>query len=393
MNPSPRAAEAPANHAPPAASPSAPASWPLDVLQLHLQAADASVRARALAMVLRPDAPLDACVDALLTCATLSEDDATLLPLVAVALGGVATTTATTAAATTAKVHDQLARLTDARYPVAARLFAAHGLFRQNCLPAVAIAGVVDLLTVEDAGARKVALLAITSFASTCGAALAATVAALPGERWQTELLTALARSAGGDDLARQRVEDFLLRQLQGQPLVPAGVAGYAALATLNPDGAALPTLTRLATTTTDAAARPAAFAALAALGSGARRAAPELARALSACDDPAQEEALCRALVQIGAEASVLPLDRVQARIASAPDRSAAAHCLLVCMHPKLFATLAPLIAARHVQASAALQAVLAQTHQTLCGRAPDPAPLPSGKDGNHVHGGSAWQ
>ena len=89
----------------------------------------------------------------------------------------------------------------------------------------------------------------------------------------------------------------------------------------------------------------------------------------LVASDDPEREEELCQALLQIRTDAREIPLQRVIARIGDAPDRSAAAHCMLLCLHPKVFANTAVLVMQRFETASNTLKSVLARTYQTLTG------------------------
>jgi hypothetical protein len=54
---------------------------------------------------------------------------------------------------------------------------------------------------------------------------------------------------------------------------------------------------------------------------------------------------------------------------VQSAPDRSTAAHCMLLCLHPKEFAKAATLVQQRFTAAGDALRSALAQTYKTLTG------------------------
>jgi hypothetical protein len=89
----------------------------------------------------------------------------------------------------------------------------------------------------------------------------------------------------------------------------------------------------------------------------------------LAATDDPAREELLCRTLVRLRSPAQDLPVARVLQRVQSAPDRSTAAHCMLLCLHPKEFLQAATVVQQRFLAASEALRKALAQTYKTLTG------------------------
>jgi hypothetical protein len=163
------------------------------------------------------------------------------------------------------------------------------------------------------------------------------------------EALQALVRSAGDDSNSRAKVEAFVMRSLAGASLVPTGIAGYAALARLNPQGAADEPLSP-SSPSASSAARP-------------------LAQMLTATDDPQREELLCRTLVRVRSPHREVPIARVLQRVQNAPDRSAAAHCMLLCLHPKSFAQAAVIVQQRWRTASEALQKALAQTYKTLTG------------------------
>ena len=343
--------------------PSAPVIWPVEVLAMHLVAADANVRFLALNMAIRPGAPVDGCVDQLVSAADLNATDALALPLVAVALGGI------TPGRGLVKVHECLAGLAGASHPMPVRMFAAHGLFRHKCMPDSAAQSVASMLLVDDANARKIALLAISPFAARFAAQIAGAVASVTPDKWTSEALGALGKSAENEAAAKKTVEAYVMRSLAGQAIVPTGIAGYVALAQLNSGGPALVALTRIATDSADRLQSSAAIKALVQLGETARPAAKDLAKMLVASDDPEREEELCQALLQIRTDAREIPLQRVIARIGDAPDRSAAAHCMLLCLHPKVFANTAVLVKQRFETASNTLKSVLARTYQTLTG------------------------
>ena len=330
---------------------------------MHLVAADARVRFLALNMAIRPGAPVDGCVDQLVLAAELNATDALALPLVAVALGGL------TPGRGLVKVHECLAGLAGPGHPIPVRMFAAHGLFRHKCMPDSAAESVASMLLVDDANARKIALLAISPFAARFAAQIAGAVASVTPDKWTSEALGALGKSAENEAAAKKTVEAYVMRSLAGQAIVPTGIAGYVALAQLNSGGPALVALTRIATDSVDLSQSSAAIKALVQLGETARPAAKDLAKMLVASDDPEREMELCRALLGVRAEARDVPLQRVVARVGEAPDTSAAAHCMLLCLHPKEFANTAVLVQKRFETASDTLKAVLARTYKTLTG------------------------
>jgi len=346
-----------------AAAPTSIALWPAEVIAQHLLSDDATIRARALGMALMPDAPVNDCVDELVKCVPLNEGDDAALAMAAAALGTIQPARATPA------VHDALAALSADSNAVPVRVFAAHSMFRLACLPPAAADSVAGMLFSDDDGARKVALLALTPFASQYAGPIAAAVARTPATAWTQEGLAALARSAGNDGAAKRTVDAYVMRSLAGQPIVPTGIAGYLSLAQLNGGGSALAALVRIAVSATDAAQSEAALKAIGQLGDTASGAAPDVAQLLVTCDDPAREELLCRTLLQIKAPSRDIPLPRVVQRVGSAPERAAAAHCMLLCLHPKDFAPAAVAVRQRHASASDALKPGLAQAFKTLTG------------------------
>lgn len=352
-----------ARSAPPPAAATVIALWPVEVLAGHLVSDDPIVRTVALGMAVQPGAPVDGCVGALVTCAQRSSNDALASQLAATALGSLRPPSATEA------VQSCLVAFLAPERDMPVRIAAAHALFRLACLPAAAQDSLCSMLLVPDPSARKVALLALSPFAKGAAGAIAPLVAATAPAGWTVEALQALVQSAGQDASSRSKIEDFLMRSLAGAPLVPAGIAGYVALARLNPQGAAIAALVRVAGDATNHDASSAALDALGELGEAARPAAKSLAQMLAATNDPAREELLCRTLVRLRSSPGDVPLARVLQRVQSAPDRSTAAHCMLLCLHPKEFAHAAAIVKQRALAAGDALQKALAQTYKTLTG------------------------
>ncbi len=249
------------------------------------------------------------------------------------------------------------------------RIAAVHALFRLGCMPAAGQEPVCAMLFDPDPNARKVALLAINPFARNAAGVIARHVAATTPASWTVESLQALVSSAGDDAGSRSKVEAFVVRSLAGVPLVPAGIAGYACLARLDPRGMAMAALVQVAADAGNPQASGAALEAVGALGQTAQAAAGRIAQMLTATDDPAREELLCRTLVRLRSPVRDVPMARVLQRVQDAPERSTAAHCMLLCLHPKEFAQSALLVRQRFLAAGQALQKTLAQTYKTLTG------------------------
>jgi hypothetical protein len=339
------------------------ALWPVNVLAAHLSSEDPIARTVALGMAVQPGAPIDQCVDALVTCGQRSVGEALASQLAATALGSLPPASATEA------VQGCLVTFAVAGREMPVRIAAAHALFRLGCLPRASHEPLSSMLLDPDPNARKVALLALSPFATGAAGAIARQVAAADPAHWTLEALQALVKSAGEDTASRGKIESFVMRSLAKVPLVPAGIAGYALLARLNPQGAAIAALLQVAGDASNREASSAALEALGELGETARPAAGNVAQMLAATDDPAREELLCRTLVRLRPTAKDVPIARALQRVQSAPDRSTAAHCMLLCLHPKEFAQAATVIQQRCLAAGDALQKVLAQTYKTLTG------------------------
>jgi hypothetical protein len=348
--------------------------WTAQKMRDGLLSDDPALRLHALAMTVQPNAALDDCVPAIVSCLDASREDAAACQLGAAALSMVTRDSEKTAAV------NCLALLAADTYPPAVRIFAAHGMAQLANVPAPAWPGLAQMVFSDDTTMRQVALRAATPFA-VAGAPFFAQVAAqATPAKWTTEGLTALVKSAGASDDSKARVEKFILQSLEGQALMPTGVAGYAALAHLNPNGSAPSALAQIAAGDNDEAAL-ASIQALGQMGESAKPVVPKLSQALLGSDDPVREEALCRALLLIKFRVNDVPLPRVMQRIETGPDRAVAAHALLLSVHAKSFAAAAPIIATRYATSGDALKRVLDELHHQLVGKrlAPDQAPPPS--------------
>lgn len=336
--------------------------WSVDQLRAGLLSEHHDTRVHALAMSVQRDAPVDQLVNELAQCVGACRIDPIALQLAAVALGMVKRTSERANAA------DVLATLATVENALAVRIFTAHGFAQLGQIPATAWPHVSLMLFDQDATLRQVALRATTPVATQGAAVIASVVAGTPPDKWTTEALAALALSAGSSADGMQRVEQYVLRSLQGQALLPTGIAGYAALARLNPSGVAPQALAKIASAEDNATAL-AAIAAIAQLGAAGKPAIPGLVQALIQTDNPDREEAVCRTLIALQIEASDVPLQRTLERIEQGPDRVVAAHSLLLSLHAKSFGQTAPVVALRYAKSSVALQGVLNELHHQLSG------------------------
>jgi hypothetical protein len=336
--------------------------WSVEQLRAGLVSAEHNVRVHALAMSVQPNTPVDEMVAELSQCVDACRADAIALQVAAVALGNVKRPTEREAAANT------LATLATSDNALAVKIFAAHGFAQMGIVPTQSWLAVCQMLFDADATLRQVALRAVTPVASHGAAVIAQFVAGVPPEKWTTEGLSALALSARSSPDSIARVEQFVMRLLKGQALFPAGVAGYAALARLNPSGVAPQALAKIAAAEDEATAL-AAITTLSQLGESASQAIPGLVDALSRTESSVREEALCRALLSMRISARDVPLQRTMERIERGPDRSVAAHALLLSMHAKAFGQAAAVVAFRHSTASVALRPVLNELHCQLSG------------------------
>jgi hypothetical protein len=339
------------------------ALWPADVLSRHLVSEEPTTRTTALGMALQTGAPVDACVQALVRCVTLSIGDPLAAQMAAAALGGL------TPSCATPDVHECMAQLAMPTLSTPVRITAVHAMFRLKCLPQAAHDSVCSLLLDTDSNARKVALLAISPFAREAAASIAKQVAGTSPDRWTSEALHALARSAGDDNHLRSQLEAYVMRNLPSAPLLPTGIAAYGALAQLNPQGPAITALVQVAGDVSNPEPSWVALEALGELGAAAQHAAKSVAQMLLTTDDPAREELLCRTLLRLKPSAKDLPLARILQRVENAPDRACAAHCMLLGLHAKDFAPAAAVVSKRFALASAPLGKILSQVHQALAG------------------------
>jgi hypothetical protein len=337
--------------------------WTIEKLREGLMSSEHDKRIQALAMSVQPDTPVDEIVTELAACAAACRSDPIALQVAAVALGNVK------GAARKSDAANALATMATPDHALAVRIFSAHGFAQLGAVPQAAWPALCQMLLNEDSTLRQVALRAATPVATQGASAIAAAVAAASPEKWTTEALAALALSAGSSSDGMQRVEQYILRTLQGQALMPAGIAGYSALARVNPSGVAPQALAKIASAEDNRAAL-AAILAISQLGENGRAAIPGLVLALGQTEDPEREEALCRALVALRAGADDIVLPRTLQRIEHGTDRVVAAHALLLSMHAKTFARAAPIVAQRHSKSSVALQSVLDALHVQLAGR-----------------------
>jgi hypothetical protein len=344
-----------------------PPPWPVEHVRAGLVHVDERVRIGALAQALQPDAPIDHWVPELLRCAELSRGDGAALLLVATLCTQLKTNNSKDAALPC------IVSLVAVDSPAPARGMAANALWLYQCVPAEAWPGLAQMVFSPEEGLRKVAFSAALAHA-VAGAPWIASAAAQVGSRgWTTEGLDLLAASAGTSEAKKKQIEDYVMRSLKGETSVTIMVAGYAALARLNPKGPGTLALTQVAGA---APAWPDALLALTALGQlgdRAQAAVPGLVKQLESTEDPEREDALCKTLLELKITDREVPIARVVQRIESGPDQSVVAHCIFLSLHRKPFARLAPIVAARfaHASTSEPLKLVLDAVHEMLAGTA----------------------
>ncbi len=338
-------------------------AWPPEKLRAGLLADDPNLRLEVLGLTVQPESNIDGCAEAIVSCVVRGVDEPLVAQIAVVALGNVRVQSERPVAVAC------LVTLCAPAYPADVRAFAVHGLAQQGVIPEAAWINIAPLLFDEDSYVRKGVLHAIAPFAALGATHIAQCTAARSPSQWTSEGLTALALSAGTSDDNKRRIEQFILRSLQGQSMFPAAVAGYAALAKLNPKSVAPVALARIAHDADDQTAL-AAIDAIVSLGASASAALPVLVEALEKTENMDREQALCNALVHLQIRAADVPLPRVVERIGSGPGPSVAAHCSLLCLHPRVFAATASVVASRHARAGEALQEALSAVHQTLVGK-----------------------
>ncbi len=348
--------------------------WPHDRTQTGLIADDASTRMTALAMAIQPGAPVDQWVQELVRCVELSRGDEIALQVAATVFCLLKTPAAQQLALPC------LVTLATVENPPPVRRAAAHCFWLYKCIPAGAWPSVSQMVFSGDADLRVVAFGAALPHAEAGASEIAATAASVGAAGWTTEGLDLLAASAGASEPKQRQIEAYVMRMLQGETKVPAMVAGYSALARLNPKGAGVAALVQVAGTAPDWSDGKLALAALRQLEEKGRSAVPALVKQLVETDDPDREDALCHTLLRLQITDREVPIARTMQRVESGPDKSAIAHCIFLGLHAKAFARAAPVVAARYAKASDALKDVLNATHEMLTGTLLKPA-VPANK------------
>lgn len=341
-----------------------PELMPHERITQGLVAEDASVRLSALAAALQPNAPIDRWARELVACVDLSRADETLLQLAATAfctlVAQPSRDVALPCVVTLATVENAL--------PV--RLAAAHCFWLYKCVPAPAWPSVSQMVFSTDPGLRKIAFAAALPHAEAGAADIAAAAAKVGAAGWTIEGLDLLAASAGKAESKQRQVEDFVLRTLRGETNIALLVAGYAALARLNPSGLGVSALAQVAGSALQWSDSMLALTALSQLEKPARAAIPALVKQLVETDDPAREEALCHTLLLLQISDREVPIARTLQRIESGPDQAVAAHCIFLSLHAKPFARAAPVLASRATKSSETLVPLLSAVHEMLTGK-----------------------
>ena len=341
-----------------------PELMPHERITQGLVAEDASVRLSALAAALQPNAPIDRWARELVACVDLSRADETLLQLAATAFSTLKTQPAHNVAL---PCITTLATIENVP-PV--RLAAAHCFWLYKCVPAQAWPSVSQMVFSTDAGLRKIAFAAALPHAETGAADIAAAAAKVGAAGWTIEGLDLLAASAGKAVSKQRQVEDFVLRTLRGETNISMMVAGYAALARLNPSGPGVAALAQVAGSAPQWSDSMLALTALSQLEQQARAAIPALVKQLVETDDPEREEALCHTLLLLQISDREVPIARVLQRVESGPDKAVAAHCIFLALHSKPFARVAPVVVTRATKSSETLIPLLSAVHEILTGK-----------------------
>ena len=338
-------------------------------LRVALLSDDANVRLVALTLTVQPDANIDGCVAAIASCVERGHDNPVISEIAAVALSNVIVDAEKPAAVAC------LLTIVAPENSMDARMWAAHGIAKHGLIPDAAWRHLAPMLFDEDMYVRKAVLMAIMPQVVHGATYIAQTVASVNPGKWTTESLTALALSAGASTDNKQRVENFLMRSLNGQPIYPTAIAGYAAMTHLYPKSSGPVALAKIAASDDDVAAL-AAIDAIARLGELGSSAIPGLVEALGATENAEREDAICKALIRVQVRAADVPLRRVLQRIADAEPYAVMAHSSLLCLHGKAFATTASVVAARHAKSDEDLQDALSDVHFALIGIKLDPVP-----------------
>jgi hypothetical protein len=348
----------------PAAAPATVTLWPAEQLRTTLQASDPAHRQVALAMAVMPESEVQACVAELIVCT--KEPDPAAQHLAVVALG---------ACPASRDSANALAGMLSPEHEMKVRISAAHSLFRIGLVPVEAHAGLARLLVVDEPPARKIAQMALSLADPGAASAVAQVVGETPAENWQIELLATLARFAR-EAGSSKKVEDWLLTALASAALMPAGVAGYAALATLAKGGPGLEALVKVACDAEELPARVAALDAIGNLGEIATPSAARLAGLLRVQNEPDFEVLVCQTLVKVRAPHTALHLPLLIERVTTAEPRIAAAHAMLITLGGKAFASAAQALQGRYNVGPKALSEVMAIAYKVLTGQEPAAQP-----------------
>lgn len=338
--------------------------WAHERTRAGLTSPDRVVRSAALVNTVQPDAPVDEWISELVFCVDHSREDATALQLAATALVAIKTDAARPAAV------DCLATLATTDNASAVRTMAAQGFWAHKQIPLAAWRSVSEMVFSDDPILRQIAFSAALPHAIVGAPAIAAKSAEVGPVGWTAEGLGLLAASAGNSEPKQRQVETYVMRALQGEATISTFVAGYAALARLNPNGVgalALAKLAGAAQTLPDAALALGALRQLAELG---RPAVAALVEQLVNTDDPEREDELCRTLLELKITDREVPLPRTLQRIESGPEKAVVAHCIFLSLHRKAFSRAAPVVAKRFARASDALKLVLGPVYEMLTGQ-----------------------
>ncbi len=348
--------------------------WPNERTRSGLVSEDELTRFTALGMAAQPNAPIDDWASELVTCVDLSRGHAIMLQIAATILTQLKQPAARTHALPC------LVSLATVENEPPVRLVAANGFWTYQCIPREAWFSVGQMVFSDDAGLRKVAFAAALPHAEAGAREIAAAAASAGAVGWKPEGLDLLAASAGASDPKKRQVETYVMRTLEGETRINVMVAGYSALARLNPKGAGVSALAHVAVNAASWSDAALALNALRQMAELASPAIPVLVKHLVVTDEPEHEELLVHTLLDLKISERDVPIARVLQRLESGPDQSVVAHCIFLGLHAKAFARTAPLVAARFTSSSDTLRRVLDAVYNMLTGKRLLP-PVAAGK------------
>lgn len=256
------------------------------------------------------------------------------------------------------------------------RIAAAHALFRMKACPVSAIAGLAEMLLLENESARKIAAAALAEGPPERFALIISVVREIPVDRLNLEALSALADAARGQTGAANAVARWLGEVAAKQPPFEVRMAVLAALARMTDGARGAIGLMQVAEEGEDPQQRKMAIATLGSLGEHASAYRNRVVQLLVRVTDQECEAALYPVVVQLRTPPAALPVPFLLQRIAvSEAMPIVAGACMVLSLGGKAFSGHAKEVAERHANAEGALKHPLATCYEKLTGQPIDPA------------------